>query len=364
MSAAKPPPWDIDSLAPDVAILIALPEEFRTLASVITQDGYANRNDTFNGYDYFFFGPEGYRCVATVVGAMGPTPASQCAQRLLAWKPALIVNIGIAGGLKDDLRIGDVIVPREVAAYDETGKAKGPLGEAPWQERRGRNYHPTPHLVEEVTHLPFAHPEAFRAWEAAAVADLTGLLPVDRRKPLDALLKRGMVRARPVTSTNHLASGSFVLASKPFAEWIRQANGDIHAGEMEAAGMLTANEYRREPAKSLVIRGISDHVDYPKSKVDAVGDGALRGLAMRNAWRLLCTLMEIGVLPRATAVAPTQQIAVPRELRTTRGFVGRERELAELAQLLLDPSARATIVAISGMPGVGKSYLADHFARS
>ncbi|MFO7561329.1 MAG: hypothetical protein R6X02_01695, partial [Enhygromyxa sp.] len=359
---AREPPWDLDSLPPDVAILIALAEEFRTLASTVTAGRYARPSEQFGGYDYFFEGPGGYRCVATIMDAMGPTSASQCAQRLLAWHPAVIVNVGIAGGLKDDLRIGDVIVPREVAAYDETGKATGRSSDAPWEERRGRNYHPTPHLVDEVAHLQFVHEQAFRKWLDDAVEDLDTLLSADQRGPLDALLERGMVRSQPQTSTMHLASGSFVIASKPFAKWIRQANANIHAGEMEAAGMLAANEYRREPAKSLVIRGISDHVDYPKKRVDAVGGGALRGLAMRNAWRLLCTLMQLGLLPRATKAPALARGVLARELRTTPRFVGRVAELARLEALLLDAPEPRTVVAISGMPGVGKSYLADRFA--
>jgi formylglycine-generating enzyme required for sulfatase activity/nucleoside phosphorylase/tRNA A-37 threonylcarbamoyl transferase component Bud32 len=305
------PPWDIDAVAPDVAIVIALAEEFRTLAAAVIEGLHAVRNADFGGYDYFFIGPGGYRCVATVMDAMGPTPASQSAQRLLARKPAVIVNIGIAGGLADDLCIGDVIVPREVAGYDETGKAKGPMGEGPWQERRGKNYHPTSALVDEVLHLPFAHAAAHAHWREDANADIESLLPADQRLLITALLGSGIVRATPQISTKHLGSGSFVIASKAFAEWIREANADIHAAEMEAAGMLLANEYRRQPAQSLVIRGISDHVNVPKSEVDAIGRGALRGLAMRNAWRLLCTLMELCVLPRSQG--GTQQVAELRE---------------------------------------------------
>lgn len=46
-------------------------------------------------------------------------------------------------------------------------------------------------------------------------------------------------------------------------------------------------------------------------------------------------------------------------------FVGREKELAELQALLLSPTPDdrpVAICAIEGMPGVGKSYLADRFA--
>lgn len=89
------PPWDLEAVAPDVAIVIALAEEFQTLAAAVTEGRHAVRNPDFGGYDYVFM-LHGHRCVATVVDAMGPTAASQSAQRLLALRPAVIVNLGIA----------------------------------------------------------------------------------------------------------------------------------------------------------------------------------------------------------------------------------------------------------------------------
>lgn len=62
--------------------------------------------------------------------------------------------------------------------------------------------------------------------------------------------------------------------------------------------------------------------------------------------------------PRIRTPAPIQR---PHEV-----FVGREKELAALEAALLPASGAAQPVAIGalqGMPGVGKSYLADHFAH-
>ena len=54
---------------------------------------------------------------------------------------------------------------------------------------------------------------------------------------------------------------------------------------------------RVEPARTLIIRGISDYGDKRKKQLDKVGEGALRRYAMRNATRLLFQLLETGVLP-------------------------------------------------------------------
>jgi nucleoside phosphorylase len=109
----------------DVAVLIALPEEFRALADEYAAGWEVRANPQFVGSEFFFTGPNGYRCVATIMPRMGPTVAAQVTMQLLAWRPAVIINVGIAGGFVEDLRVGDVIVPRQVAAYDETGKQTG-----------------------------------------------------------------------------------------------------------------------------------------------------------------------------------------------------------------------------------------------
>jgi serine/threonine protein kinase/nucleoside phosphorylase len=286
------PPWDATQ-RPDVAILIALPEEFRSLAAEYSKQWHPRRNLEYPGSDFLFVGPGGYRCVATIMPRMGPMMASQTSMRLLAWRPAVIINVGIAGGFKDDLRIGDVIVPRQVDAYDETAKIKG----VRW-ERRGSDYRPSVDLLAEVQELEFTSHEAHARWVDAGAAQLAQLRAGPHGAAVDKLLNRKLLRDKPTTSIYHLASGSFVVASKPFAEFIREANADIHAGEMEAAGMMAATEYQRRSVSTLVVRGISDHVDADKTEIDDIGDGALRWLAMANAWRLVSTLMELGVLPR------------------------------------------------------------------
>lgn len=297
------PPWD-PGQRPDVAILVALPEEFRSLEAGYAKQWVSRRNPDHPGSDFLFLGPGGYRCVATIMPRMGPTVASQTSMRLLAWRPAVIINVGIAGGFKDDLRIGDVIVPRQIDAYDETGKVKADR----W-ERRGSDYRPSAELLADVQELEFTAPEVLARWLSAGATQLAELREGADQARVDALLERALLRERPALSTNHLASGSFVVASKRFAEFIRATNADIHAGEMEAAGMMAAAEYRSDHVRTLVVRGISDHVDADKSELDAIGDGSLRRLAMDNAWRLVCALMELGVLPRA------EQMATPRAPR-------------------------------------------------
>mgnify|MGYP001953864656 CR=1 FL=1 len=194
--------------------------------------------------------------------------------------------------------------------YDETGKIQGEPEGVRWQ-RRSTDYRPTPTFIADVQELEFTHPDAFEAWTNAGRDRLAAHEAGDDQTIVAEFIATKLLRRAPIASTAHLASGSFVVASKPFAEFIRETNANIHAGEMEAAGMMAAAEYAREPVQTLVLRGISDHVDADKERADAIGDGALRQLAMDNAWHLLCLMMELEVLPRNGAARAESQL-LPR----------------------------------------------------
>jgi serine/threonine protein kinase/tetratricopeptide (TPR) repeat protein len=63
--------------------------------------------------------------------------------------------------------------------------------------------------------------------------------------------------------------------------------------------------------------------------------------------------------------APPPLLAAHVHPRVAEVFIGRERELSEIAGILLRPGSTspvAAVCALHGMPGVGKSFLADRFA--
>jgi hypothetical protein len=94
-----PPPWDFHVQPPDIALFIALGEEFRELGRSLSEGWYVHANATYGGYDYLWLDPiSGYGCAATFAGRMGTEEATHYTNRLLMWQPAAIVNIGIAGG--------------------------------------------------------------------------------------------------------------------------------------------------------------------------------------------------------------------------------------------------------------------------
>ncbi|MCA9687913.1 MAG: hypothetical protein KC457_37490, partial [Myxococcales bacterium] len=173
--------------------LIALPEELRSLADHYGEHWKVRPKADNAGSDFFFEGPGGYRCVAALMPRMGPTTAALVAQRLLAQRPAAIVNIGIAGSLRlgSGAAIGDVIVPRQVDAYDETGKIEGDR----WQ-RRGSNFRLSMKLLTEVIELQFqpsARDQLF-SWIEAGRSQLAALREGPERTAIDTLIGEGLLR--------------------------------------------------------------------------------------------------------------------------------------------------------------------------
>lgn len=56
-------------------------------------------------------------------------------------------------------------------------------------------------------------------------------------------------------------------------------------------------------------------------------------------------------------------IKIPRDIRPAARFVGRKEELKQLEKALEAKTGPIAITAVHGMPGVGKSFLAEHFAH-
>ncbi|WUH99083.1 tetratricopeptide repeat protein [Spirillospora sp. NBC_00431] len=74
--------------------------------------------------------------------------------------------------------------------------------------------------------------------------------------------------------------------------------------------------------------------------------------------RILAGDPELTPSPRSTRAVPPSDL--PHDLHT---FTGRDTEIAQLATMAGDTGSTLTVLAIDGMPGVGKSTLAIHFAH-
>ena len=161
---------------------------------------------------------------------VGADRAAALTTQLINWlHPQAVLFVGVAGSLKKDVEIGDVVVGTQV--YEIHGGK---------QERGGFLIRPKA--------LPGSH--ALEQAARSAVRDMAD------------------VRAHFVP----IATGDVVLADakSEIAQFIRSNYNDAGAIEMEGFGALQAAHLNGQ-LNALVIRGISDRADGNKHKADASG---------------------------------------------------------------------------------------------
>ena len=84
---------------------------------------------TVSGVEYVT-GKLGKNEIVTAVCGVGKVFAAVCAQTMiLKFNPTLIINTGVAGGIADELNIGDVVVAEKVVQHDmDTSPIGDPVG--------------------------------------------------------------------------------------------------------------------------------------------------------------------------------------------------------------------------------------------
>ncbi|MEU2970137.1 5'-methylthioadenosine/S-adenosylhomocysteine nucleosidase [Streptomyces ardesiacus] len=168
--------------------------------------------------------------VALAELGMGADRAGVLTTQLIDWlRPEAVLFVGVAGSLKDDVEIGDIVVGTQV--YEIHGGKQAPEG-----------------FLVRPKALPGSH--ALEQAARSAVRDMPD------------------VRAHFVP----IATGDVVLtdAESEIARFLRQNYNDAGAIEMEGSGVLQAAHLNGQ-VNALVIRGISDRADAKKHRDDASG---------------------------------------------------------------------------------------------
>jgi len=282
----------------ELLLLVALSEEFEELFQLF-REMKAIPDPEHGGSDFIFL-VQGKNCqinvVARLVGSMGISEAQLAADRALTkWKPKVIINIGIAASLHNDLKLGDVLIADQVDAYDANLKAV-PSGDSSWElEHRGSVFHGEHSLLQFVKQFQFTHRSSYESWRLNSMSLQPQLIP---QNDAIAFKNAKVLEDSPSLHTGHLGSGSIVGAASGFANFLKSRDATLRALEMEAGGMARAAVKRTQPISWLVIRGISDLGDERKAQFDSTGDGGLRKLAMRNATSMMLALLESGLLSK------------------------------------------------------------------
>lgn len=180
------------------------------------------------------------RRVALAVLGTGNSGAAALTERAIAeFQPDAVILVGIAGALRDWLRIGDVIVATKIYGYHGGRSDDGGF------RARPQAWLPS-HRLEQLAR----HMDSTDTWQS--------LLPDES--------------ARPNVHFLPIAAGEVVLdsTSSALARQLREHYNDAVAVEMESSGMAHASHLNLS-VPAITIRGISDFAFGTKDFTDESG---------------------------------------------------------------------------------------------
>ncbi|MGC2780137.1 MAG: 5'-methylthioadenosine/S-adenosylhomocysteine nucleosidase [Bradyrhizobium sp.] len=263
----------------DIGIVVPLAEEFGYVTEVAPIVRSVGAHGTF--FHVLDLGP--VKVIAYLVGGMGLLAAQHGTHKLLEYADVdLLVMLGTAGALDDDLSIGDVAVATEVNEFLANSKAESVEGG--YEIRHSGNHWPLDYgMKQALANFEFASRPAYQRWQSGAAAVYAGL---------EILEKAAVCVPPPTLHRGNIASGNTVIASKAFADEVKRVDRKFIAIDMEAAGFAHAASERIKPVRHLVVRGISDRGDENKKKLDKTSKNGWRRYCVRNATTFLQALLS------------------------------------------------------------------------
>jgi nucleoside phosphorylase len=213
---------------PRAVVLTALPVEYLAVRKFL-QDLREVVNPLGTVYEQGVFAGDGvvWEVGIAEVGAGNAGAAIEAERAIGYFQPDVLLFVGIAGGLKDDVAIGDVVAATKVYGY-ESGKVAS----------EGFLTRPA------LGHSAFALVQRARA---------------EARK--EDWWRRGEVVGKPKVVVGAIAAGDKVVADtgSELFKLLRSAYNDAIAVEMEGFGFLSA-VFAYPSIRAIVVRGISDMV--------------------------------------------------------------------------------------------------------
>lgn len=235
-----------------IVILTALELERRAVGERMACVS-AHRLDSGTRFEVGYVGNDPSRRIAlAAIGVGTGSAAAITALAIAEFRPAAVLFVGVAGGLRAWLALGDVVVATRVYSYQggrvDPGRVLG----------RPRSWDAAHDLEQTARHV------------SRRVHWYTGPQPA------------------PSVHFDPIAAGDAVLNDRDsaLARWLQEHYNDAVAVEMESSGVAQAGHLLHS-TPTLTIRGISDFADGAKQVTD---DGGSQSLAAGNAAAFACTL--------------------------------------------------------------------------
>lgn len=257
----------------DFLIITALPEERNALLDIL---GSFDRVQLDRCPTYYLsavpaYGRDGdYRVAVTMLSQVGNVQAAQhTSQAIKDLNPDYVLMVGIAGGVKGKVGLGDVVVATQVLYYEQAKQHSEGL------ERR--------HQVYPVDHLLLDRAQNYNdtAWRS--------LVSVERPDGKDTEVLK--------VAFGPIAVGEKVIADSSFVFELIRSSPKLLGVEMESYGVAVAAANSSDRPRFLAIRGICDYADSTK-------DNDWHRYAAQSAAAFTIGFLRSGpVTPRAVRIA-------------------------------------------------------------
>jgi nucleoside phosphorylase len=257
----------------DIAIVTVLREEYAAVHAQLEAPRPVVPTDEFPNQHAWVIssitapGREAPYQVVLARGQKGREGALIAARNTIdAFQPAYVLLVGIAGGLSDRLRLGDVVVSNRIYGY-----GYGKVDRGSFHPRSDWNYPTDPGVAITADSMDDNHPW----WPESITVPAPGT--------------HGTTDHRPNVVVGPVASGDQVVddLSGPMFREVLAAWPDLVAVEMESLGTFLAADDARQrarPAAFATIRGISD-LPRDKGTGTAGNTGEPGENEERNLWK-------------------------------------------------------------------------------
>jgi nucleoside phosphorylase len=244
----------IEALPPDVLVLTALDVELAAAKQAFGIAEDAEHTTTENGLHVWKApvtnrGGKTASCVVACFAGAGNVDAASVTSMLLSeLRPANVMMLGIAAGLRDKCALGEVVLAERVVAYEGAALVEGGKAEARPDIAR-LNMRVRQDLSAYLSNRTTLESRLTNSYKA---------LHIEFPDQVEA----GPVAQDVVPKTATVASGEKLLRDPERFLGLRELHGKIEVAEMEGAGLFAACANFGKPV--LMVRGISDFGDSKK----------------------------------------------------------------------------------------------------
>lgn len=244
----------IEALPPDVLVLTALDVELAAAKQAFGIAEDAEHATTENGLHIWKApvikgGGKTASCVVACFAGAGNVDAASLTSMLLGeLKPANVMMLGIAAGLRDKCALGEVVLAERVVSYEGAALTEGDKVEARPEITR-LNIRVRQDVSSYLSNRMALESRLKNSYKALGIE-----FPDD--------VETGPVASTFMPKTATIASGEKLLRDPEKFLGMRELHGKIEVAEMEGAGLFNACANFGKPV--LMVRGISDFGDSTK----------------------------------------------------------------------------------------------------